>query len=48
MDARLGIEEDDVLAKEFGKTTEAVRVRRAKLGIPSAYDHRKREPRPKR
>jgi len=47
MDARLGTEEDDVLGREFGKTTEAVRVRRAKLGLPSAYDHRKREPWPR-
>ena len=47
MDARLGNEEDDALAEEFGKTTQAVRVRRSKLGVPSAYDHRRREPRPK-
>ena len=45
MDARLGAEEDDALAREWGKTTGAVRVRRARLGIPSALDHRKRQPR---
>jgi len=48
MDARLGAEEDDVLAKEFGKTAEAVRIRRTKLRIASAYDHRKKIPRPSR
>ncbi len=47
MEARLGTEEDDALAKEWGKTVEGVRVRRTKLGIPSAFDHRRRNPTPR-
>ena len=46
MIAQLGTEEDDALAKEFGKTMEAVRIRRTKLGIASAFDHRKKIPTP--
>ncbi len=48
MEARLGKEPDEALANEFGKTAEAVRARRARLGIPSACDRRKKTPLPAR
>jgi hypothetical protein len=44
--ARLGKEPDDVLAREFGRTVGAVRVRRARLRIPTARDRRRSGERP--
>jgi hypothetical protein len=40
-DAMLGTLPDDEVAKRIGRKPSAVRVRRAKLGIPSAYDRRR-------
>jgi hypothetical protein len=43
---RLGKEPDDVLAREFGRTVGAVRVMRARLGIPTVRDRRRSGGRP--
>ena len=39
----LGTLPDDELAKKIGKTHNAVRIKREKLGIPNPVDHRRSE-----
>lgn len=41
--ALLGLMADDELAARIGKTVQGVRLKRTRLGIPSAHDRRKRE-----